>query len=198
MGSRLLKSLVSARSLALLLLATCDHDRVPTAAVQPPVPPPVAPAAAQSALTPSPAILIGAGNIARCDGTKDEATALLLDAHPDATVFTAGDNIRGNASLTDFTSCYGPSWGRHKARTRPSAGDNDYKTSGAAGYFSYFGAVAGNPSQGYYSYDLGAWHIMVLNSNIAVTAGSAQEQWLRAELATNALQRVRALRAANA
>src|SRR6266498_6085269 len=185
MGSRLLKSLVSARSLALLLLATCDHDRVPTAAVQPPVPPPVAPAAAQSALTQSPAILIGAGNIARCDGTKDEATALLLDAHPDATVFTAGDNIRGNASLADFTSCYGPSWGRHKARTRPSAGDNDDKTSGAAGYFAYFGAVAGAAGQGYYSYDLGAWHIMVLNSNIAVSAGSAQEQWLRAELATN-------------
>src|SRR5207249_5454025 len=134
-------------------------------------------------------VLIGAGNIARCDRTNDEATARLLAAYPDATVFTAGDNIYGDGSITDFTNCYGPSWGQYKARTRPAVGELDYKTTGAAGYFGYFGAAtAGDSAKYYYSYDLGAWHVVVLNDNISVAAGSAQEQWLRAELAANTRQ----------
>src|SRR5213593_3562024 len=110
----------AARGVALLVLATCTSDHIPTAPPPPqtaPVaPPPVSAAIAASAQAVQ---LIGAGNIARCDRTNDEATALLLDAYPDATVFTAGDNINGNGSLTNFNTCYGPSWGRHKARTRP-------------------------------------------------------------------------------
>jgi len=129
-------------------------------------------------------VLVGAGNSARCDGTKDEATALLIDNIP-GTVFALGDNVRQSGSLQDYNDCYGPSWGRHKARTRPAAGEIEYKTNGAPGYFAYFGAAAGDPGAGYYSYNLGAWHVIVLNSAISTAAGSAQEQWLRADLTAN-------------
>jgi PKD repeat protein len=136
---------------------------------------------------PASVVLVGAGNITRCDYPDDEKTALLLDGIA-GTVFTTGDNVRASGSLTDFQSCYDPTWGRQKARTRPAAGDLDYQTAGAAGYFSYFGAAAGAAGQGYYSYDLGAWHIIVLNSNISMAVGSAQEVWLKADLAANARQ----------
>jgi len=128
------------------------------------------------------AVLVGAGQVARCDYANDEATALLLDNIP-GTVFTTGDNVRASGSYSDFTSCYGPSWGRHKARTRPSVGDLDYQTAGASGYFDYFSGAAGDRDKGYYSYELGAWHIVVLNTNIDMTVGSPQELWLRANLA---------------
>ncbi|HET7713213.1 MAG TPA: metallophosphoesterase, partial [Patescibacteria group bacterium] len=82
-----------------------------------------------------------------------------------------------------------PSWGRHKNRTKPSPGNHDYNTSGATGYYNYFGANAGSPSTGYYSYNLGSWHVVVLNSNCSAVGGcgvgSAQEQWLRSDLAAN-------------
>src|SRR5213594_3514219 len=180
---------LAVRMLGLLLLTTCTEN-VPTSTpsshtapspAPPPVMQPVGPAGAA-------ALLIGAGDIARCDRTNDEATGLLLDNYPTATVFTAGDNINGNGSLNDFNGCYGPSWGRNKSRTRPGVGDQDYKTAGAAGYHQYFGAAAGDSAKYYYSYDLGAWHIMVLNDNISMAAGSPQEQWLRAELAANTEQ----------
>ena len=72
--------------------------------------------------------------------------------------------------------------GRHLARTRPSPGNHDYETAGASGYFTYFGSLAGPPGLGYYSFDLGGWHIVSLNSNVSMQAGSAQEQWLQADL----------------
>jgi hypothetical protein len=137
--------------------------------------------------TPSPSgdpILVGAGDIAGCESEGDELTASLLDNIP-GTVFTTGDNAYVNGTASEFMECYDPSWGRHKARTYPSAGNHDYNTEGAAGYFGYFGPVAGEPGKGYYSYDLGSWHIIVLNSNIRVGAGSEQEQWLRADLAAH-------------
>jgi hypothetical protein len=129
-------------------------------------------------------VLVGAGDIGDCSDDHDEATAALLDGIP-GTVFTTGDNAYPDGTLSDFMNCYEPSWGRHKARTFPSPGNHDYNTEGAAGYYSYFGAAAGEPDKGYYSYDLGAWHIIVLNSNIGVSAGSEQEQWLRADLAAH-------------
>ncbi len=67
-------------------------------------------------------------------------------------------------SDVDFWSCYHPSWGRHKARTRPAPGNHDYVTPGATGYFNYFGAAAGPAGQGYYSYDLRQWHIVVIST----------------------------------
>jgi hypothetical protein len=133
-------------------------------------------------------VLVGAGDISSCSSSGDEATAALLDSI-DGTVFTLGDNVYDNGSATQFANCYDPSWGRHKFRTRPVAGNHDYATTGAAGYFGYFGAAAGQAGQGWYSYNLGAWHVIVLNSNCNAIggcgAGSAQEQWLRADLAAS-------------
>ena len=139
--------------------------------------------------TPGPdPVFVGAGDIASCSSTGDEASANLLDAIP-GTVFTLGDNAYPDATDAQFANCYGPSWGRHKARTQPSAGNHEYQTLGASGYFNYFGAAAGDPSRGYYSYNLGAWHIIALNSNClqvgGCDAGSPQEQWLRNDLAAN-------------
>jgi hypothetical protein len=128
--------------------------------------------------------LVGAGDIANCSTSTDEATARLLDDIA-GTVFTAGDNAYPDGAAADFAACYAPTWGRHKARTRPSPGNHDYSTGGATGYFAYFGAAAGDPNTGYYSYDLGAWHIISLNSNVQMNRGSAQEQWLRADLAAS-------------
>jgi hypothetical protein len=126
-------------------------------------------------------MLVGAGDIASCSSSGDDATATLLD-NLGGSVFTAGDNAYPDGTSSEYANCYGPTWGRHKARTRPSPGNHEYHTSGAAGYFDYFGSSAGSPGQGYYSYDLGEWHIIALNSNIGMSAGSAQEQWLRADL----------------
>lgn len=131
-------------------------------------------------------VLVGAGDIADCSSNGDEATAALLDGI-DGTVFTAGDNAYENGSATNFSQCYEPSWGRHKARTRPSPGNHDYHTSGAADYYAYYGALAGEAGKGYYSYDIGDWHIISLNSNISMSAGSVQETWLRADLAASTM-----------
>jgi hypothetical protein len=143
--------------------------------------------AATPSASPGIATLVGAGDIAGCSSSGDEATKQLLDGIP-GTVFTAGDNVYTNGTSTEFANCYDPSWGQHKARTRPAPGNHDYNTTGATGYYGYFGSAAGDPSKGYYAYDLGAWRIYVLNSNCSVVscaAGSTQEQWLRGDLAGN-------------
>lgn len=132
----------------------------------------------------APPVLVGAGDVAVCTGSGDEATAALLDGIS-GTIFTTGDNAYPNGTASDFQNCYDPSWGRHKARTRPSAGNHDYDTPGAAAYYAYFGSRAGDASKGYYAYDLGAWRIVVLNSNLQTNAGSPQLQWLAADLAAN-------------
>lgn len=130
------------------------------------------------------AVLVGAGDIADCGVDGKEQTAKLLDNIP-GTVYTTGDNAYEDGTAADFANCYDPSWGRHKARTRPSPGNHDYHTSGASGYFNYFGENAGPPGRGYYSYNLGAWHIISLNSNISMSTTSAQMTWLKADLAAN-------------
>jgi hypothetical protein len=132
----------------------------------------------------STAILVGAGDIADCDLDGKEQTAKLLDNIP-GTVYTTGDNAYEDGTATEFANCYDPSWGRHKARTRPSPGNHDYHTSGASGYFNYFGENAGPAGRGYYSYNLGEWHIISLNSNVSMSSTSAQMTWLKADLAAN-------------
>src|SRR5262245_2996558 len=133
-------------------------------------------------------ILAAAGDIATCMSDGDEATAQLLD-RLDGIVVTLGDHAYEAGTPIEFAACYDPSWGRHKARTRPTPGNHDYLTPGASGYFEYFGAPAGDPRRGYYSYDLGAWRVIALNSNCdeigGCGAGSPQERWLREELAAN-------------
>lgn len=107
--------------------------------------------------------MVGAGDIARCAGRGDEATARLLDCIP-GTVFTTGDNVYESGTAAEFKDCYGPSWGQHRGRTLPVPGNHGYETAGAAGYFGYFGARARYRSRGYYSYDRGRWHVIALNS----------------------------------
>lgn len=134
------------------------------------------------------AVLVGAGGIASCSSSGDEATATLLDSIP-GTVFAAGDNAYDKGTASQFADCFDPTWGRHKARTRPTPGNHDYGTSAGAPYYAYFGAAAGEAGKGFYSYDLGAWHIVVLNSmcptGSGCSAGSVQERWLRADLAAH-------------
>ncbi|PYO98970.1 MAG: hypothetical protein DMD61_08615 [Gemmatimonadetes bacterium] len=130
----------------------------------------------------APPVLVGAGDIADCTRNQDSLTANLMDTIP-GTVFADGDNAYPDGSSTVYKNCYNPTWGRFKARTKPVPGNHDYLTSGASGYFTYFGSAAGASGKGYYSYDLGTWHVVALNSNIAMNVGSPQEVWLKADLA---------------
>src|SRR5688572_12554909 len=84
------------------------------------------------------AYLVAAGDIASCVGAADTVTAALVSVSL-GTVATLGDNVYNNGTAAQFQNCYGPTWGRFKARTRPSVGNHDYGTPGAAGYFNYFG-----------------------------------------------------------
>jgi PKD repeat protein len=133
-------------------------------------------------------VLVGAGDIADCNLTSDDATATVIDGIA-GTVFAAGDNAYEAGTAAEYANCYDPTWGRAKSRTLPVAGNHDYETPGAAGYFGYFGAAAGDPTKGWYSTDVGAWHVVVLNSNCSdvggCSAGSAQEVWLKADLAAH-------------
>ncbi len=132
-----------------------------------------------------PAVLLAAGDVADCESTGDEATAVLL-GRTKGTIATLGDNVYENGSAEEFANCYLPSWGRFKQRTRPAPGNHDYRTAGAAGYFDYFGTRAGPGRRGWYSYDLGAWHLVALNSNCSSAGGcepgSPQQHWLDADL----------------
>jgi len=135
-----------------------------------------------------PVTFVGAGDIASCYDDHGEATAALLDAIP-GIVFTLGDNAYDSGSQFDFAHCYDPIWGRHRERTRPVPGNHDYRTEDAGACFAYFGDRAGDRGAGWYSYDLGDWHIVALNSNCdeigGCGEGSAQLAWLQADLAAN-------------
>ena len=134
------------------------------------------------------AVLVGAGDIADCrDLAGAEATAKLLEAIP-GTVMAVGDLAYPDGTKENFV-CYDKTWGRVRSRTRPAPGNHEFHASGATPYFDYFGTSAGDPKTGYYSYELGAWHIVVLNSECkdvgGCDAGSPEEKWLRADLAAH-------------
>jgi acid phosphatase type 7 len=132
-------------------------------------------------------VLLAAGDIASCQSRGDEATAALLKAFS-GTIAPLGDLAYESGTPAQFANCYAPTWGRFKARSHPALGNHDYLTPAAAGYFGYWGAAAGSPSGGYYSYGLGSWHIVVLNSNCSFVpcyATSPQEIWLRSDLAAH-------------
>ena len=142
--------------------------------------------------TPDPAdvaVLVGAGDIAECDGSQDELTAEYVAGIP-GIVFTVGDNANPG-TRENFTNCYAPTWGRPdiKERTRPAAGDADYEVANAAPYYDYFGEAAGTIGAGYYAYDAGTWRVYVLNSNCGNVGGcregSAQATWLARDLRAN-------------
>lgn len=151
----------------------------------------------QTATTAVMPALVGAGDIADCNSIRDDATATLLDSIP-GVVFAAGDLAYPNGTAANFTNCYEPTWGRHKARTRPVVGNHEYDSSGtAAPYTAYFGTSVADPEGngfGYYSFELGAWHIIVLNSDSGVTSpASGQLTWLQNDLIARTNQCVLAI-----
>jgi hypothetical protein len=140
-------------------------------------------------------VVAAAGDIACRPGADVTASAcqqaataqLLLDIAPDQ-VLALGDEQYERGTLNEFENSYDLSWGKVKSITAPVPGNHEYETSGASGYYDYFGAAAGDPNKGYYSFDLGSWHLIALNSNcsdVGCNAGSTQEEWLRADLAAN-------------
>ncbi len=117
------------------------------------------------------------------------ATAdLVIQTKPTA-VLALGDNQYEKGEFINFQKSYEPSWGRFKAITRPVPGNHEYYKSNAEGYFQYFGKLAGDRGKGYYSFNLGSWHLIALNSNCdaigGCNTGSAQEKWLKADLKKN-------------
>jgi Concanavalin A-like lectin/glucanases superfamily/Bacterial Ig-like domain len=137
-------------------------------------------------------VILGAGDIVGCDTTGDEATADLLDRLP-GLVTTLGDHVYETGSESEFNNCYDETWGRHKARTAPTIGGHEHLSSpNASAYYGYFGAAAGDPTKGYYSFDLGGWHLISLNMQCTAIGGcdrgSPQEEWLRQDLAAHPVQ----------
>jgi Calcineurin-like phosphoesterase len=134
-------------------------------------------------------VLVGAGDIASCKNPEGaRATAKLIEQIP-GTVFAAGDLAYEKGSAEEFKNCYDPAWGRFKERTKPALGNHEYVEPTASAYFQYWGTQAGPRGKGYYSYELGDWHIVVLNTNCdaknlgGCAAGSPQEAWLKEDLA---------------
>jgi acid phosphatase type 7 len=138
---------------------------------------------------PASVTVVAAGDIAGCDSRGDEGTAALVGrivGAGGATVAPLGDQAYPSGTASQFRDCYGPSWGAFRDRSRPAVGNHEYATASGAPYWDYFGPAAGARGEGWYSYDLGAWHVVVLNSNcdrVGCGRGSPQERWLRADLA---------------
>jgi 3',5'-cyclic AMP phosphodiesterase CpdA len=144
------------------------------------------------AQAPAPGVTVYAvGDIARCayrdpaySGAAETAATVAagLAADSGAVVLTLGDHTYPRGTMKEFTDCYAPTWGRFKDRTWPAPGNHEYYTPKAAPYFAYFGERAG---RGYYSFELGGWHVVSLDSNLAPAAHAAQLDWLRADLASH-------------
>jgi acid phosphatase type 7 len=139
-------------------------------------------ATALSLLAPAQPTLIAAGDIASCRSPGDERTAALVAQIP-GTVAVLGDAVYERGTAQEFRDCY--SWRRFRARTHAALGNHEYGAGTAAAAIAYFRL----PRAGYYSYDLGDWHVVVLNSNCRPAGGcergSPQQRWLAADLAAN-------------
>lgn len=145
------------------------------------------PKTSRTAAQQHPAILLAAGDIANCQTLAGAAaTAKIIEAFPNATVAALGDLALKDGTEAEFTNCYDKTWGAFKSRTRPAPGNHEFHAARATPYFNYFGAQAGDPARGYYSYDLGAWHMISLNGECkdvgGCETGSREEEWLRADL----------------
>lgn len=167
---------------------------VPPTLTLTPTPIPTNTATAEPTATPLPdEVVLAAGDIASCVSYGAGATAKLVLAqladHANGIVLTIGDNAYEEGSADDFAKCYDPTWGQFKGRTYPAAGNHDYLSRGARPYFDYFGAKSGDLGKGYYSFELGPWHLIALNSNCTAVggcqAGSPEEQWLKDDLAAH-------------
>jgi hypothetical protein len=178
----------------LILFVLGVTPRLSRAQPPPPATPPPEAAAAKPAEAPAakPAeegvVFVGAGDIANCEvagGGGARATAALLERFPDAVIFTTGDHAYQTGSDRDFKTCYEPTWGRFKARTHPAVGNHDLITDRGKPYYDYFGEAAGPRDKGYYSYEVGTWHVIALNSAIAARKGSEQMKWLIEDIAAH-------------
>ncbi len=163
-----------------LLLTACS-------AVEPPAP---AGDAAERGAAGGVVRVVAAGDIADC-GTAPAASSMAsqtagLVSAADAAVLTLGDHVYPDGAPDEFARCFDPTWGRFRQRQRPSPGNHDYRTPGAAGYYAYFGDLAGPDRRGYYSFDLGHWHFISLNSAVDAGPGSAQLRWLVEDLKASA------------
>jgi hypothetical protein len=129
-------------------------------------------------------VFAGAGDIVNCGSDGAERTARLLDRLP-GFVFTLGDNVYPSSTFDLLMKCYEPTWGRHRSRTYASPGNHDWEVQGGAPYFAYFGAGAGPAGLGYHSFNIGGWHVVSLNSNIAADADSPQYRWAQQDVERN-------------
>lgn len=171
-----------------LALAACKETRTLPSCTEPP------PARGPTLDAGPDPVVLAAGDIAYApDPAGARATADLLDGL-DGHVLALGDNAYENGSVDDYLDRYAPTWGRHRWRTHPAIGNHEWQTPHGGGYFAYFCDAAGPPFKGWYSFDLGAWHLVALNSNCgdggfddapSCARGSEQERWLRADLAAH-------------
>lgn len=137
--------------------------------------------------TATPYYFIGAGDISMCNRSDHYNTALLLEKYP-GEIFTAGDNSNDEGYAEEYKNCFAPSWGRFFSRIHPVPGNHDYRVKEGKPYYDYFGNKAGKKGEGYYSYDVGPWHIIALNSNcdyVGCGPDSEQYKWLKRDLKNN-------------
>jgi hypothetical protein len=131
--------------------------------------------------TPTTVTMLGAGDIGMC-GRPEVADTARLVAGLEGDVLLAGDIAYLQGTAANFRDCFNPFWGQFRSRWHPTPGNHEYESAGAAPYFAYFGEAAGPAGQGYYSFTAGEWQILMLNSNVPATRGSAQWEFVRAEL----------------
>lgn len=132
--------------------------------------------------------LLAVGDIGYCGGQADDRVAALAAELP-GTIAMLGDDVYDNGTMANYRNCLEPAWGPMLSRTRPAIGNHDYVDGSAEDYFAFFGPSAGPVGEGWYSYDLGAWHVVVLNSNcgtVGCEEGSAQMTWLQDDLRAHA------------
>jgi calcineurin-like phosphoesterase family protein len=133
-------------------------------------------------------VLLAVGDVGTCDDTNDDLVARLAKELP-GSIALLGDIVYPDGGLGDYRKCFDPSWGPLRPRIHPAQGNHDFESANVSGYYDYFGAAAGTPHEGWYSYDLGTWHVVVLNSDCASVggcgAGSPQLAWLQADLQTH-------------
>jgi hypothetical protein len=148
----------------------------------------LAPAPHASAQDPPPEapVVLAAGDIANCKILVGAvATGRLLDQAPSATILTLGDNAYESGTANEFAQCFGPTWGRNKDRIRPVLGNHDIRTKNGGPFYEYFGERAGPKGRGYYSFEIGSWHVIAMNSAIDTGPKSKQLEWLTEDLAAH-------------
>jgi acid phosphatase type 7 len=138
-----------------------------------------------------PVTILAVGDVAQCNGNPASASAAaksaaLIDQQAAGyPLLLLGDLVYNFGTPEEYRSCYEPTYGKFMSRSYPAPGNHDYGVPAGDGYYNYFGTRAGPDKRGYYSFDVGSWHIVSLNSNIEMSKGSAQETWLRADLNAN-------------